>query len=298
MNIRQFKYVLSLAEFQNFDLAAEKCFVSQSTLSTMIIRLEKEIGITIFDRNKRPLKVTKEGEAIIERLKIITKEIDELNEVMNMIKGEIKGTLNLGCIPTVAPFLLPLFLVDFTKKYPDLKIEVSEMCTEQIVHRLKSRELDIGITSTPINDPELLEYNLYKEPFVLYNTEKKKLPEIAIEDINLDNFWLMEEGHCLRTQVADICSKSNASINTSTNVNFKASSVDSLIRFVEANRGKTLLPFLATKGFSQDKLEYIRPLKPPRPYRQIGLITYRYFPRKHIVNLLRDNIIDKTNLSL
>ncbi len=293
MNIQQFHYILAVAEHRHFEIAAEKCFVSQSTLSTMILKFEEETGITLFDRKQRPMEVTQEGKKIIERLKIITNEISQLNELVREIKGEVKGTLKIACIPTVAPFLLPLFLVDFANDHPDLKIEVKELTTDEIIRELKLRDLDIGIVSTPVEAAELNEYPLYDEPFVLYDTSNNTSKEIAVSKIDMDNFWLMEEGHCMRSQVLEICSKSNQSINSSLNISFKANSIDSLIRFVKANNGSTLLPILATTHFSENELHYVRQLCPPLPYRTIGLLVHQNYPKKKILKLLQQQILSK-----
>lgn len=293
MNIQQFEYVLSLAEHKHFETAAEKCFVSQSTLSTMILKLEEELGITLFDRKKRPLEITEGGQRIIQQLKIVRNEISHLSELASEIRGELKGVIRMACIPTVAPFLLPLFLIDFARQYPDLKIEMSEMTTEDIVRHLKMRDLDIGIISTPVNENELAEYPLYNEPFILFDTSLPHGAKISAGKMKLDNFWLMEEGHCMRTQVLDICGKSDVSMNASLNISFKAGSIDSLIRFVKANKGRTLLPVLATTHFSREDNKYIRELARPVPFREIGLLTHQYFPRQRLLHLLQEEIKSK-----
>jgi LysR family hydrogen peroxide-inducible transcriptional activator len=166
MNIQQFQYVLAVHEYQHFELAAEKCFVTQSTLSTMISKFEDEIGIKIFDRKKKPVQLTTEGLEIVKQLQVISKNIAAFKELTQELKGEITGTLSLSVIPTVAPFLLPLFLQDFARKFPNLNIVVREETTSEIIRKLKSRALDIGILSTPITDKEILEYPLYDEPFL------------------------------------------------------------------------------------------------------------------------------------
>lgn len=293
MNIQQFQYVLAVAESRHFETAADKCFISQSTLSTMILKFEDEIGITIFDRKKRPMEITGEGERIISQIKIINNEIAHLHELAKEIKGEMKGAIRMACIPTVAPYLLPLFLIDFADQYPKLKIEMSEMTTDEIVRLLKSRDLDIGIISTPVNENELTEYPLYDEAFILFDAATEDAGKISVNKINMNNFWLMEEGHCMRTQVLDICSKTNPTGHSSLNINFRAGSIDSLIRFAKANKGKTLLPELATAGFSDDEKKFLRTLSRPAPYRTVGLLTHQYFPRKRLLQLLQKEINNK-----
>ncbi|MBS1486127.1 MAG: LysR family transcriptional regulator [Bacteroidetes bacterium] len=293
MNIQQFQYILAVAENRHFETAAEKCFISQSTLSTMISRFEDELGVKIFDRKKKPVDITKEGKAVIEQLKTITREIGQLNELVKEIKGEIEGTLKIGCIPTVAPFLLPLFLQGFSKKFPGLSLEVKEDTTSEILKQLKSREMDIGIVSTPLHDSELTEYPLYDEAFVLYDASQLSPQKIAVEKMNLDNFWLLEEGHCMRSQVLKICEKSKRAINPSQNIHFKAGSIDSLLRFVKANQGKTLLPYLSLSNFSEKEKEQVSFFKNPIPYRNIGLIFHKHFAKKKILHLLQKEIVEK-----
>lgn len=293
MNIRQFEYVLAVAEHRHFETAAEICFATQSTLSAMISKLESELGIIIFDRRKKPVGITKEGEKIIEHLKIIIMEINRLEELSQEIKGELKGIIKIGCIPTVAPFLLPIFLPDFSAKYPDLTLEIKEITTDEIIRRLKSRELDIGIISFPVNDGELTEYPMYREPFVFYDTSEISEKEIIAENILLNNFWLLEEGHCLRNQVLAICAAEGKEINSSLNIRFKAGSIDSLIRFVRASNGKTLLPYLAVNNFSDNEKKHIRYFHTPAPFRNVGLLTHRYFAKKTVLRLLHNEILEK-----
>ena len=152
MNIQQFEYVLALAESRHFETAADRCNITQSTLSTMILKLEDELGILIFDRKKKPLEITPEGSQLIAQLQIITKEINNLTEIVKEIKGEIKGEISIAVIPTIAPYLIPLFITHFAHKFPQLKIHVKEEQTAEIIKNLKQRTLDIGIVSVPIND--------------------------------------------------------------------------------------------------------------------------------------------------
>ncbi|MCZ2100503.1 MAG: LysR family transcriptional regulator [Chitinophagales bacterium] len=293
MNIQQFDYILAVAELRHFENAADKCYVTQSTLSTMISRFEEEIGIKIFDRKTKPVTITKEGTQIIQQLKQITYEISQLEELSREIKGEVQGALKIGCIPTVAPFLLPLFLNDFAKKYPDISIQIKENSTHSIIQQLKSRDLDIGIVSPPILESELVEYPLYDEAFVYFDLTQPKYPVISIADIQPENFWLMEESHCMRSQVINICDIKNQDPLANQNIAFKAGSIDSLIRFTKASRGKTLLPLLSLTGFPEEDKKYIRFFKDPMPIRNIELVTHHHFVKHQFIQLLRTEIIRK-----
>ncbi len=293
MNIQQFQYILSLAEHRHFETAAGKCFISQSTLSTMVSKFEDEMGISIFDRKSKPVEITKEGALIIGQLKIISYEIAQLTELVKEIKGELKGQIKIGCIPTVAPFLLPLFLPDLSKDIPEMLFEVREVATGEIIRQLKSRELDIGIVSTPLDEKELLEYPIYKEAFTYFDTSQSSEEKISVNEVRMDNFWLMEEGHCMRDQVLDICKNEKRKISPSPNINFKAGSMDSLIRFVKANKGRTLLPYLTALNLSKEDKKHIGYFKNPVPFRNIGLITHQHFTKKRILGLLEKKIIGK-----
>lgn len=198
--------------------------------------------------------------------------------------------VKIACIPTVAPYLLPLFLVDFAQKHPEIKIEVNEFTTGEIIRQLKKRTLDIGIISTPIGEQDLNEHSLYEEPFVLYDFKNRAIQTAAIDEISMVNFWLMEEGHCLRDQVLDICTQSNSAINSSLNINFKASSIDSLRQFVKANKGQTLLLQLAVNNLTDNEQDHIINFNKPVLKRTIGLLTHQCFSKKRILSMLQQTI--------
>lgn len=290
MNIQQFKYILAVSELRHFELAAEKCFVTQSTLSTMISKFEDEVGLLIFDRKKKPVEITSEGQILIDQLKIILHSIDQLDELKKEIKGEVKGNLTVAVIPTIAPFLLPLFLQDFAAQFPDLRIEVRELTTNEILRQLKSRDLDIGILSTPINDPSILEFDLYEEPFILYDAGLKNEAVVDVQTINLSDLWLMEEGHCFRTQVLKLCDVQNRLTKSQLNFEFKAGSIDSLMRFVRANKATTLLPYLSTCDFVAEERVFVKQFSSPIPTRKVGIVVHQYFVKHKVLQLLRDQI--------
>lgn len=213
-----------------------------------------------------------------------------MNQLTKEIKGEVKSVVKIACIPTVAPYLLPLFLVDFAQKHPEIKIEVNEFTTGEIIRQLKKRTLDIGIISTPIGEQDLNEHSLYEEPFVLYDFKNRAIQASAIDEISMVNFWLMEEGHCLRDQVLDICTQSNSAINSSLNINFKASSIDSLRQFVKANKGQTLLPQLVVNNLTDNEQDHIINFNKPVLKRTIGLLTHQCFSKKEILSMLQQTI--------
>lgn len=289
MNIQQFQYILAVVEHKHFETAAESCFITQSTLSTMINKFEDEIGIKIFNRKTKPVSITKEGTEIIQKIRIIKKEIDSLNNLTQELKGETVGELKVGIIPTIATDLLPLFLSDFSNQFPKVKIIVQEITTSEIQKGLKNRTLDVGILAIPISDKELIELDLYVEPFLMFDcslTKNKK--ELKIEELDYSNLWLLEEGHCLRTQVQQICDLSNN--KEVKNIEFKAGSLGSLLRFTKANNGATILPYLSSLELSKKDKENLISFKAPVPVRSIGLITHQHFVKKKLLNHLQKTI--------
>jgi len=288
MNIQQFQYVLAVVDLKNFEAAAEKCFVTQSTLSTMIGRFEKEIGIKIFNRKTKPVSITVEGEEIIKRLRILANEVDALNNLVQELKGEMIGELKIGIIPTVAPYLLPLFLTNFAETFPKVKIIVREMTTSQIQKALKIRSIDVGILALPLEDDLLNEVDLYSEPFVLYDcSEGETINKISVNDIDYSKLCLLQEGHCLRTQVQRICDLSDQCANREENFEFESGSMDSLLRITKARKGMTILPYLATTDVSDAIKRRLVEFDKPIPVRQIGLVTHKFFVKKKLLNELK-----------
>ena len=286
MNIQQFRYVLAIEELKHFEQAAQKCFVTQSTLSTMVGKLEDELGIRIFDRKTKPVSTTQEGQEIIAQLQIIVKEIDSLEVKIQELKGEIVGSLKIGVIPTIAPYLLPLFLSDFAKKFSGVKITVQEMTTPEIQKGLKNRTLDIGIAAIPLEDPALREILLYQEPFLLFDCREiqdlKK--RVGIKDLDYSHLLLLEEGHCLRTQVQKICNLSHKNCEPVMNFEFKAGSIDSLIRFTKSHQGITFLPLMATLDLKLLDKKRIKRFTSPEPIRSVGLVVYKHFVKSHLLD--------------
>lgn len=292
MNIQQIKYAIAVAEVQSFGKAAEMCFITQSTLSTMIARLEGELGVKLFDRKKKPITTTKEGEVILKQLRIINKELEILDEVVGDLKGESSGQLHVGVIPTVAPYLLPSFLKDFVQRHPNVKFFISEMTTENIIKDLENRTLDIGILSTPLHHNTLIEKPLYKEPFLLFDKSKEcSEKNIHVNEIDCNRLWLLNEGHCLRTQVKTICHLHDQRDNN-LNLEYKSGTIDTLLKFVRNNQAITLLPYLATLDLPSKDLKYLHPIAAPQPAREISLVVHQHFVKKRILNSMQKTIQD------
>lgn len=291
MNIQQFQYVLAVVDLKNFESAADKCFVTQSTLSTMIGRFEDEIGVKIFNRKTKPVSITTEGELIIERLRIVLNEIDALNNVVQELKGEMVGNLKIGIIPTIAPYLLPLFLPEFASRFPAIKISVREMTTAQIQQALRMRTIDLGILALPLHDESMEEISLYAEPFLLYDcTENTSRNKQSIANLDYSKLCLLQEGHCLRTQVQHICDLSNQFAKNDVNYEFESGSMDSLLRITKVRKGITIIPYLAALEMDTIEKNKLIEFENPVPVRSVGLITHKFFVKRRLLKEMQEII--------
>ncbi|MEO0896732.1 MAG: LysR substrate-binding domain-containing protein [Bacteroidota bacterium] len=295
MYFRQIEYILAVSELRNFGQAADRCAITQSTLSTMIGRFEDEIGIRIFNRKTKPVSVTKEGEQLLGQLRIISKEVYNFREVVKDLKGELSGSLKIGVIPTLAPYLLPHFLQEFISRFPTVHFEISEITTDKIIQKIEQRELDIGLVSIPLDNPQLQEIHLFDEPFLLYDQVAAEMEgNSTIQEIDFERLWLLEEGHCMRTQAETICGLREKQ-PTSRNLEYKSGTIDTLMKYVRKNEGVTLLPYLATLELAEQEHTYLQAFEEPVPARSIGLVVHQHFVKKRLLKYLKDEIIEKVN---
>ncbi len=292
ISVNQIQYVLALERTGNFSAAADLCFVTQSTLSTMIKRLEKQIGFQLFDRKSKPIQLTQQGQKIINQLKVIHNEYENLIELTQITNNEYHGTLKLGIIPTLAPFLLPLILDNLIGTYPNITLHISEITTNEIINRLRLRDLDIGVLSLPVLDKSLVQTSLFKEEFLVYDagyvSQNKK--KYKIGDIDVSRLLLLEESHCLSSQIGKICNLREQHKNNGKLV-FNSSSILSLIELVNLNMGVTLLPRLAALQSNIVNQKWIHDLQSPVPVRDVGLVTNKQFTKKTMFNILQQEIL-------
>lgn len=293
MNLQQLEYIIAVDAHRHFVTAAEKCYVTQATLSMMIKKLEEELGIRIFDRRKQPVVPTPEGEAIIAHARRVVAEAENLTAFAAELKNIISGTVKIGVIPTLAPYLIPLFLKPLSDKHPNLKIVIRELVTEDLISALKTGLVDMGIAAAPIADDLLKETPLFYEPFYVYASKGEKLPAkkyLLPNHINPQHLWLLEEGHCLRSQVLDLCTLQKASAQPGINFQYEAGSIATLINIVDTSGGLTIIPKLAAIGLSSQQKKCIRAFAKPVPGREICLITDKTFPRKKLLASVGDVI--------
>ena len=295
MNLQQLEYILAVDTYRHFAKAADKCFVTQATLSMMIKKLEDELAIKIFDRSKQPVTPTKEGEGFILRAKQVLAEAKRLKDFAAEIKGEITGDLHLGIIPTLAPYLLPLFLKNFIKKYPQLNIFIKEIVTDEIIDHIKTGELDMGLAATPLNESFIREYPLFYEEFFAYSSREENLPDkkyLLPQMIDLKRLWLLEEGHCFRSQVLNFC-ELKMKAPYSENLHYEAGSIETLINLVDKYQGITIIPHLAMLNLKSSQKKKIREFAIPKPVREISIIVGNNFAREKLLDGVRKEIMSR-----
>jgi LysR family hydrogen peroxide-inducible transcriptional activator len=293
MTFTQLEYLIALDNYRHFAAAARHCFVSQPTLSMQVQKLEQELGLKIFDRSKQPVVLTEPGIAIIEQARKIIAERDRMNELVKTSKGILAGELRIGIIPTLAPYLLPLFVQTFTRKYPEVRLVVNELTTENIVTRLRSGKIDIGILVTPLQEPGIREHVLFYEELMAYVSKKNaayKKTYMLQQDIDPNKLWLLEEGHCFRSQIMNFCELQKAS-RTATHFDYEAGSIETLRRMVDTNDGITILPELATLGMSNKQIAQVRYFKRPAPMREVSIVVHRDFVKKRLIEILKEEIL-------
>lgn len=293
MTFVQLEYLVAVDTYRHFTRAAAACFISQPTLSMQLQKLEQELGVKIFDRSKQPVIPTAVGLEVIAHARKAIEEKNNLSEFLQLRKGVLAGELKVGIIPTLAPYLLPLFILSFTRKYPLIKLIINEMTTETIINRLREGRIDTGILVTPLNEAGIKEDVLFYEEMVAYISPKNaayKKTYLLPQDIDPNKLWLLEEGHCFRTQIANLCQLRKASVEGS-HFDYEAGSLETLRRLVEMNDGITILPELAIHELSQKQKKLVRRFKKPAPMREVSIVIHRGFLKKRMIDALKKEII-------
>jgi len=287
MNLQQLEYIVALDIHRNHVKAADHCHVTQPTLSMMVKKLEEELGVKIFDKSL-PLKPTASGEIVISRSRQILQEVKNLKEFVRNEKDSIEGEFRLGVIPTLAPYLLPRFLNEFLEKHPGTSFTVIELQTEDMIRQLKTNRIDMGILVTPIDDKEIREVPVFYEPILLYTSENLKYFEqekVSIKSLTTDNLLLLEEGHCFRGQVMDLCSTKGK--KTHHQLNYQSGSFETLKAMVDNNYGYTLIPELAANV----KSKHVKHFTAPEPVREVSLAVHHGFVKEALLHQLREAIL-------
>ncbi|MCX7550103.1 LysR substrate-binding domain-containing protein [Xanthomarina sp. F2636L] len=291
MTITQLYYVLAVAENKNFTKAAQKCFVTQPTLSMQIQKLEDELDILIFDRSKKPIELTEVGKKIVNQAKNIVNESYRIQDIVDQQKGFIGGEFKLGIIPTIMPTLLPMFLKAFIKKYPKIKLKIEELTTDDIISRLNEGHLDAAIAATPLEIESIKERVLYYEPFVGYIPEHHRLhskQKINTTDLEIDDMLLLEDGHCFRDGVINLCKTLKNQPDSS--FQLESGSIETLIKLSNEGLGMTLLPYLHTLDLNEKAMQNLHYFNEPNPAREVSILYHKSELKMQIIEAMQSVI--------
>ena len=292
ITLTQLEYIVAIDEYRHFATAADKCFVTQPTLSMQIKKLEDELGVIIFDRSRQPVVPTDIGAKLIEQARMTLSSTERIKEIIKEEQQEVEGSLKIGIIPTLAPYLLPIFIGHYIRKYPAVKVEVEELVSEEIIRRLKHDLLDVGLFVTPYSDEKIVENPVFYEEMLVYahpDHELLKQKEIRLKDIATPEIWMLGDGHCFRNQVVNLCAMSGIQHNTLP-FEFESNSLETLMKIVDVEGGFTLIPELALQYMSEAKKRQVRSFTENKPLREVSVIYSRHYTKQKLISLLCDEI--------
>jgi LysR family hydrogen peroxide-inducible transcriptional activator len=292
-SITQLQYIVAVDSHRHFGRAAKDCHVSQPSLSAQIQKVEEELSFVIFDRSKNPILTTAQGERLIKQAKIVLKEHKRIFEI-ETDGSEPSGSFQLGVIPTLIPYVVPMFIESFSRKYPKVNLSISELKTEDIISSLYEDEIDGAILVTPLYDDKIIELSLFFEPFYAFVAKDHPLyrkKRVKDGELNPDSIWLLDEGHCFRDQVIRVCSMRKEK-KIMKNINFRSGSLETLMNMVRKGHGYTLIPHLATLDLSeQEKQKNLKSFVKPVPTREVSLVHSRSFLKEKIIEALESEVI-------
>lgn len=294
MTLTQLSYIVAVDKHRHFATAAQKIYITQPTLSMQIQKLEDELGVLIFDRSKSPVVPTAMGEEIIEQAKLILSGAKHIEDMVAVQGETLRGTFRVGIIPTIAPYLVPLFLKPFIEKYPEVKLIFEEALTSEVLKGLNEDYFDVGIIATP-TDQHMFERDLFLEPFLAYvssHHELAKKDKICIDDLYKEDLWLLNEGHCFRDQTMKLCKKNNEKRNQAPII-FESGNLETLKRLVEQDFGVTLMPYLAMNEQDTSCTNgIVKEFEDPIPSRKIRLVYSREFLKQNLIDAFATVITD------
>lgn len=289
MNLQQLEYIIALDKYKSFSKAAEACFITQATLSTMVRKLEEELDLVLFDRKTNPIITTESGREVISEAQKVLFHSKRLRQLSADLQGRIEGELRIGIIPTVAGNLLHRVLPSILEKFPDLTLYIQEITTANIIQQLKSGRIDVGIVSTPLNTRNLEEEILYYEKLMVYGeVQDSNTRYLTPDEFSEEKFWLLEEGNCLADQIANVCSLKSRKLNS--NLQFQPNSFDSLLNIVDQMKGITLIPELYCKDLPEVRRERVKDFAAPYPVREISMVYYRPYVKPKLIEALAGEI--------
>ncbi|MCO5231619.1 MAG: hydrogen peroxide-inducible genes activator [Chitinophagales bacterium] len=289
ITITQLEYIVAVDTYRHFANAAEKCMVTQPTLSMQIKKMEDTLGVVLFDRSKQPVIPTDIGQLVINQARVILRETVLLENIAKGYHHNITGRLNIGVIPTLAPYLLPLFIGKMMEHNPGVKLNIKELTTAEIIHQLKIDEIDVGILSTPLHEEQVIELPLFYEEIKIYthfDHPLTKMGKVTADDVaKRSDVWMLTEGNCFKNQVVNFC-KNPYSDHHEDRVSYESGSLETLKKLVETEGGFTFLPELAVLELSTRQLKQVVSFSHKTPLREIGLCYVRNAAKKDLVEIL------------
>lgn len=287
ITLTQLEYVVAIDTYRHFVTASEKCFVTQPTLSMQIKKLEDHLGVVIFDRTKQPIIPTDIGIKIIKQARVALAESKRITEVIEEHNSTLSGDLTIGIIPSLAPYLLSMFIGKLTKEYPLMNVTIVELLSEEIIERLKKDTLDVGVLVTPLNEPGIVEEAIFYEKMLFFANKKHPLSKnktLKTSEVTSEGLWLLGKGHCFRSQVLNICSFQDETIKD-TKFNFESGSLETIKKIIETEGGYTLLPELAISNCNL-KNTIIKHFAAENPVREVGIVYSRNHIKKRMLQAL------------
>ena len=291
ITLTQIGYALAVDEHRHFQRAAAASYVSQPTLSMQLQKLEDEIGVVLFDRSRKPVEPTHDGQRLIDQFRHLMREYERIGEIAGELQGVVAGRYRLGVIPTMAPYVLPRVIPRFTKQHPAVSLEVEELTTDQIIERLVEGKIDGGVLATPLHDQRLKEFVLFREDFRLFHSPELSVPvdskgRARLGKLPMERLLVMREGHCLRTQTLDLCSLGELATRTQ-GFMLAAGSLTTLGKMVLEGPYFTVLPALAAEDLaSQGHGRLVKELAGRVPFREVSLVVHRTQTRRAIRDAL------------
>jgi LysR family transcriptional regulator, hydrogen peroxide-inducible genes activator len=293
ITLTQLEYVVAVDTYRHFANAAEKCLVTQPTLSMQIKKLEEYLDVVIFDRSKQPVMPTEPGKLIIEQARVLLRESKKLEDIAKSYHDNVTGRLKIGVIPTIAPYLLPLFLGKMMERHPGVKLNIREMQTHEIIHELKKDELDVGILATPLHEESIHEEPLFYEEIKIYTQYGHLLSQkktVAPERVaQRKDIWMLSNGNCFRNQVINLCHSELADMDDET-LRYESGSLETLKKMVETEGGFTLLPELAVLELPARQMSQVVAFEGQRPLREISMVSVRSAAKRDLLDILKTQI--------
>jgi LysR family hydrogen peroxide-inducible transcriptional activator len=292
ITIVQLGYVVAIDDCRHFGAAADRCFVTQPTLSMQVKKLEEDLGVVIFDRSRQPVVPTEIGTRLIEQARLVLSATKRINEIINEDKQEITGSLRVGIIPTLAPYLLPAFIGRYTRNHPKVRVEVEELVSEEIILRLKRDSLDAGIFVTPYRDEKIVECPVFYEEMLIYaHPEHELLKRESVKPASLPpaEIWMLGPGHCFRDQVLNLCEIPSGE-ERGLPFEFESNSLETLMKIVDREGGFTIIPELAAREMSPERRKQVRRFDAYTPTREVSVIYSRHYTKRKLVALLHEEL--------